>query len=55
MSAIQSTSRPAAATRSLAGVSVPDTSLIARAIEYARENSQPYPLIRVDMDSITIS
>jgi len=30
------------ATRLLAGVSVPDTSLISRAIEFARERSEPY-------------
>jgi HD domain len=30
------------ATRSLAGVTVPDTPLVARAIEYAREHSEPY-------------
>jgi hypothetical protein len=30
------------ATRVLAGVSVPDTPLVSRAIEYARENSEPY-------------
>src|SRR5262245_3299654 len=32
----------AAATRLLAGVSVPDTPLISHAIEYAREHSEPY-------------
>ena len=31
-----------AATRLLAGVSVPDTPLISRAIEFARERSEPY-------------
>jgi HD superfamily phosphodiesterase len=30
------------ATRSLAGVIVPDTPLVARAMEHARENSEPY-------------
>ena len=30
------------ATRQLAGVSVPDSPLVSRAIEYARENSEPY-------------
>jgi hypothetical protein len=30
------------ATRVLVGVVVPDTPLVARAIEYARENSEPY-------------
>jgi hypothetical protein len=42
MSAIQSTKRLGIATRSLGGVLVPDTSLISRAIEYARERSEPY-------------
>jgi len=31
-----------AATRVLAGVSVPDSPLISRAIDYARQNSEPY-------------
>jgi len=30
------------ATRLLAGISVPDTPLVSRAIEYARKNSEPY-------------
>jgi HD superfamily phosphodiesterase len=30
------------ATRLVAGVSVPDSPLVSRAIEYARENSDPY-------------
>jgi hypothetical protein len=34
--------RPAVATRLLAGVVVPDTPVISRAIEYAREHSEPY-------------
>jgi hypothetical protein len=34
--------RAVPATRVLARVSVPDTPLIARAIEYARDNSEPY-------------
>src|ERR1051326_7493989 len=34
--------RTAAATLSLAGVSIPDTPLITRAIEFAREGSEPY-------------
>jgi hypothetical protein len=34
--------RPDVATRLLAGVTVPDTSLISRAIEFARERSEPY-------------
>ena len=42
MSAIDSKLRPAVATRLLAGVSVPDTPVISRAIEYAREHSEPY-------------
>lgn len=42
MRAIQPTSQPDIARRLLAGVSVPDTPLISRAIEYAREHSEPY-------------
>jgi hypothetical protein len=42
MSVFQPTSRPDIASRLLAGVSVPDTPLISRAIEYAREHSEPY-------------
>ena len=34
--------QPDIATRLLAGVSVPDTPLIQRAIEYVREHSEPY-------------
>jgi hypothetical protein len=34
--------RTGVATRLLAGVSVPDTPVISRAIEYAREHSEPY-------------
>lgn len=34
--------QPNIATRLLAGVSVPDTPLITRAIEFARERSEPY-------------
>jgi hypothetical protein len=41
MSASQPTSRPDAK-RVLAGVSVPDTLLISRAIEYARQHSEAY-------------
>ena len=37
-----SATKPAIATRSLAGVSVPDTPLISSAIEYAQEQSEPY-------------
>ena len=42
MSAIVPNARPDVATRLLAGVSVPDTSTISRAIEFAREKSEPY-------------
>jgi hypothetical protein len=42
MNAIDPQLRPAVATRLLAGVSVPDTPVISRAIEYAREHSEPY-------------
>ena len=42
MNAIAPNLRPAIATRVLAGVSVPDTPAISRAIEYAREHSEPY-------------
>ena len=42
MSASQPSSRPNIAIRLLAGVSVPDTPLISRAIDYAREHSEPY-------------
>ncbi len=42
MDSIEAKPMPAIATRLLAGVSVPDTPLISKAIEYARENSQPY-------------
>ena len=42
MNAIDPNLRSAIATRLLAGVSVPDTPLISRAIEYAREHSEPY-------------
>lgn len=42
MNAVDPNLRPAVATRSVAGVSVPDTPLISRAIEYAREHSEPY-------------
>jgi hypothetical protein len=34
--------RPTVATRLLAGVAVPDTPLVAKTIEYAREHSEPY-------------
>ncbi len=42
MNAIDGNLRSPYATRLLAGVSVPDTPLIAAAIEYAREHSEPY-------------
>ena len=42
MNAVDPNLRPGVATRLLAGVSVPDTPLISRAIEYAREHSEPY-------------
>src|ERR1051325_9880748 len=42
MSAIEMKPRPRAATRLLAGVTVPDTPAISRAIEFARERSEPY-------------
>ena len=42
MSAIQPMPRPDIATRLLADVSVPDTPLISRAIDYAHEHSEPY-------------
>jgi hypothetical protein len=42
MSAIDLRPRPDIATRLLTGVSVPDTPPISRAIEFARERSEPY-------------
>ena len=42
MTATAPKAHPDAATRLLAGVSVPDTALITRAIEFAREKSEPY-------------
>ena len=42
MSNGESTKAPDIATRSIAGVLVPDTPLISRAIEYARQHSEPY-------------
>ena len=42
MNAIERKLRPAVGTRVLAGVTVPDTPLIARAIDDAREYSEPY-------------
>jgi len=42
MPVIDSKLRPAVATRLLAGVTVPDTPLVSRAIEYARKHSEPY-------------
>ena len=42
MSNGESTRSSAIATRSIAGVPVPDTPLVSRAIEYARQHSEPY-------------
>jgi hypothetical protein len=42
MSVIDQRPRPDIATRLLAGVTVPDTPAISRAIEFARERSEPY-------------
>jgi hypothetical protein len=42
MTAISRKAQPEIATRLLAGVSVPDTPLISRAIELARDRSEPY-------------
>src|SRR4030095_1085976 len=42
MNAVDPNLHPAVATRLVSGVSVPDTPLISRAIEYAREHSDPY-------------
>jgi hypothetical protein len=42
MTAIAETAQPDGSTRLLAGVSVPDTALISRAIDFARERSEPY-------------
>jgi hypothetical protein len=42
MTAIAQRVQPDGATRLLAGVSVPDTPLISRAIEFARDRSEPY-------------
>jgi hypothetical protein len=42
MSATELRPRPGVATRLLAGVTVPDTPAISRAIEFARERSEPY-------------
>jgi HD superfamily phosphodiesterase len=42
MSATNLKTRTGIATRVLAGVSVPDTPVISRAIEFAREQSEPY-------------
>lgn len=41
-SATELRTRPDIATRLLAGVSVPDTLFVSRAIEFARERSEPY-------------
>lgn len=42
MSATAPKAQPAVSTRSLAGVSVPDTPVVTRAIEFARERSEAY-------------
>lgn len=42
MTATAPKAHPDLTTRSLAGVSVPDTRVITRAIEFAREKSEPY-------------
>jgi hypothetical protein len=42
MTANAQRAQPDVATRLLAGVPVPDTSLISRAIEFTRERSEPY-------------
>lgn len=42
MSAIELKPQPDATTRLLGGVTVPDTPAISRAIEFARERSEPY-------------
>ena len=42
MTAIAEKAQPDGAIRLLAGVSVPDTSFISRAIDFARERSEPY-------------
>jgi len=42
MTATALRTQPDVATRKLAGVAVPDTPLISRAIEFARERSEPY-------------
>jgi len=42
MNAIDAAFRPTFETRSLAGVRVPDTPVVSRAIQYAREQHEPY-------------
>jgi hypothetical protein len=42
MTAIAQRTQPELATRLMAGVSVPDTALISRAMDFARERSEPY-------------
>lgn len=42
MTAIGQKAQPKITTRSLAGISVPDTPLISRAIDLARERTEPY-------------
>lgn len=42
MTSLNPSTPRASATRQLAGIVVPDTSIVARAIEYAREHCEPY-------------
>ena len=42
MNSVNQTAYPRDATRLLAGVLVPDTPIVTRAIEYAREHCEPY-------------
>lgn len=42
MGAIAEIGRPVVPTRVLAGIVVPNTPIVSRAIEFARENSKPY-------------
>ena len=42
MGSLNQTAQPSDATRVLAGIIVPDTPIVARAIDYAREHCEPY-------------
>ena len=42
MGSLNQTAQPSNATRVLAGIVVPDTPIVARAIDYAREHCEPY-------------